>query len=85
MDFRSGGRIIDGIDLYKLARALSSIDPAEIRRRRRLYNRLIQEASISTEPGRGLSFTSVLLMISHYTLINDKDALEYVNPSKFML
>ncbi|KZS87691.1 hypothetical protein SISNIDRAFT_419270 [Sistotremastrum niveocremeum HHB9708] len=76
MDFRSGGRIIDGIDLYKLARALSSIDPAEIRRRRRLYNRLIQEASISTEPGRGLSFTSVLLMISHYTLINDKDALE---------
>ncbi|KAL7418234.1 Ion transport protein-domain-containing protein [Mrakia frigida] len=64
------------VDVRKLSKALDLVNIPEIRRRRHLYNRIYHEASISDEGGgKGISFTSMLLLISHYRLINDDDAL----------
>lgn len=72
-------RVIDcgkeRVDLHKLRQELSTADFAKIRARRRQYVRLWTEARMSEEPGRGISFTQMLLMLAHYKLINDEDAL----------
>ncbi|THH14934.1 hypothetical protein EW146_g5467 [Bondarzewia mesenterica] len=67
--------IIEGVDLDKLNRNLSRIDYSAIRKRRNLYSRLYHEASISHQHGKGISFTDMLLLLSHHKLIVDKDAL----------
>lgn len=72
-------RIIDCgdrlVDLSKLRYEMSSVDFQKVRARRRQYVRLWTEARMSEEPGRGISFTQMLLMLAHYKLINDEDAL----------
>ena len=64
-----------GIDLYKLDRLLSGIDHKAIRKRATIYSRLYHEALISQEPGKGISFTNMLLMLAHHKLIDDREAL----------
>lgn len=66
---------IDGLDLSKLNRALSTMDNSKIRRRRAVYSRLYHEAMVSQEPGKGISFTNMLLMLAHHKLIDDREAL----------
>lgn len=72
-------RIIDCgdrlVDLSKLRYEMSTVDFQKVRARRRQYVRLWTEARMSEEPGRGISFTQMLLMLAHYKLINDEDAL----------
>ncbi|KAJ7243891.1 Ion transport protein-domain-containing protein [Mycena haematopus] len=68
------GRIVDGVDLNKLEKALKEIDYTAIRKRRAVYARLYHEASISHE-GRGMSFTDMLFLLAHHKLIVDRDAL----------
>ncbi|KAJ7078435.1 Ion transport protein-domain-containing protein [Mycena belliarum] len=68
------GRVVDGIDLNKLEKVLSTIDYAAIRRRRAVYSRLYHEASISHH-GRGMSFTDMLFLLAHHKIIVDRDAL----------
>lgn len=66
----------ESVDLFKLARALNAIDPAEVRERRRLYNHLYHEAIIEAEENpRGISFSSMLVLLAHYKLIDDEKAL----------
>lgn len=64
------------IDLSRLAANISRIDFPTVRRRRHLFNQLYQEALISEEPGRGMSFTNMLLLLAHYKLIDDDSALQ---------
>jgi hypothetical protein len=72
------------LDLGKLNDVLSRIDYSSIRKRRELYSRLYYEAIISQVPGRGISFTDMLLLLAHYKLIVDRDALVSVtNRSRF--
>jgi hypothetical protein len=52
------------------------IDLTKVRERRRVFARLYHEARISEEPGRGISFTSMLFMLAHYKLIDDEKALQ---------
>ncbi|KAI0073340.1 hypothetical protein K474DRAFT_1666711 [Panus rudis PR-1116 ss-1] len=68
-------RIVDGINIDALNADLDNIDRAEIKRRKELYNRLYHEARISHEPGKGISFTNMLLLLAHHKLIVDREAL----------
>lgn len=68
-------RVFEGINLDKLNATLSGIDRAGIKKRKNLYNRLFHEARISHEPGKGISFTNMLLLLAHHKLIVDREAL----------
>lgn len=74
----SSQKVVDGIDTMKLSKVLSGIDSVKIRKRRMLYSRVYHEAMISQEPGKGISFTNMLLMLAHHKLIDDREALVYV-------
>lgn len=71
-------RVVEGVDLYKLNRSLAGIDNASIRKRRTLYSKVYHEAMISQEPGKGISFTGMLVLLAHHKLIDDREALVYV-------
>ncbi|KAF5341523.1 hypothetical protein D9758_012561 [Tetrapyrgos nigripes] len=68
-------RVVDDVDLSKLDTALNGIDYAAIRKRRAIYTRLYHEATIAHQPGRGISFTEMLLLLAHHKLIVDHEAL----------
>ncbi|KAL7424030.1 calcium channel protein [Cryptotrichosporon argae] len=63
------------VDVRHVEAHIRQIDFREVRRRRHLYARLFNEARISEEPGRGISFTAMLMMLAHYKLIDDEKAL----------
>lgn len=73
-------KVSDGLDLNKLRKVLAGIDHASIRKRRSIYGKLYHEARITQEPGKGISFTGMLLMLAHHKLIDDREALGYVPP-----
>jgi hypothetical protein len=79
-DKPAAGRVVDGIDLMLLGKALGSIDQMKTKKAKDLYNRLYHEALISAEPGRGISFTDMLVLLAHYKLIDDDKALQSVLP-----
>ncbi|KAL6310254.1 Ion transport protein-domain-containing protein [Sparassis latifolia] len=69
-------KILDGgMSLEKLNTVLGGIDRNGIKKRKNLYNRLYHEARISHEPGKGISFTNMLLLLAHHKLIVDREAL----------
>ena len=67
--------VVDDLDVGKINRALDSLDNAKIRKRRTLYAKVYNEAMISQEPGKGISFTNMLLLLAHHKLIDDREAL----------
>lgn len=69
------------LDVTKLGRVLSTLDQAKIRQRRTLYARLFHESRLISAPVHGvggIGFTNMLMLLAHYKLINDQDALGYV-------
>lgn len=68
-------RVVSGVDLSKVEKILDGIDYNEIRKRRAIYCRLYHEATISHEPGLGISFTNMLTLLAHHKLIVDAEAL----------
>lgn len=68
-------RVVGGLDLSKLERILDDIDYTQVRKRKAIYSRLYYEASISHEPGLGISFTDMLTLLAHHKLIVDAEAL----------
>jgi voltage-dependent calcium channel len=68
-------RVVDGIDLDRLNERLSTIPVSEIRRRRARMNIFYQEILVSADPDRGISFTSLLMILAHYNVINDAKSL----------
>lgn len=73
-DVESGAKNV--VDVRKLRATMAQIDFDQVRKRRRQFVRLFYEAKITEEPGRGISFTNMLLMLAQATLINDEDALQ---------
>ncbi|TFK22492.1 high-affinity cell membrane calcium channel [Coprinopsis marcescibilis] len=71
----TGNHVVEGVDMEKLQRILDSIDYVEVRRRKAVYARLYHEATVSHEPGLGISFTNVLILLAHHKLIVDAEAL----------
>lgn len=74
-DYVWPSRIVEGIDLSRLNKVLAGIDHSTIRKRRTLYSKVYQEGMISQEPGKGISFSNMLLMLAHHKLIDDREAL----------
>lgn len=72
------GRVVEGIDLEKLNECLNRIPVAEIRWRRARMNIFYQEILVSADTERGVSFTSLLMILAHYNVINDTKNLRSV-------
>jgi hypothetical protein len=67
----------EGFDPRKLDTILSRINFGLIRLRRQTYEHLYWEACVTDDYGKGISFTSMLLLLCHYKLIDDEQALKY--------
>jgi hypothetical protein len=80
MSIAGGSQYQAGIDLDKLNRRLATIDVAKVRERRRRFNIFFEEVMVSADPERGISFTTVLMILAHYNIINDSKCLRYVCP-----
>lgn len=70
--------VMDGVDLGRLAKRIFQIPVHEIRRRRHRYKMFYEEVLVSADPDRGISFTSVLMILAHYKVINDSKSLKSV-------
>lgn len=64
------------VDVRRVEGLVGQIDAQQVRERRNTFIRLYHEARISSEPGRGISFTSMMFMLAHYKLIDDEKALQ---------
>lgn len=64
------------VDMGKLQQIISHVDYDKVRSRRQTFARLYNEARISEGPGRGIGFTAMLLLLAHYKLIDDEEALQ---------
>jgi len=65
-----------GIDLRKLNARIAQIDGKKVRERRYRYNIFYEEVMVSADPERGISFTSVLMILAHYNIISDNKSLK---------
>lgn len=70
----TGEEIEVPLNMRRLNAILNNVDYAQVRARRRTYNRLIHEARVVQE-NPGISFTNMLLLLAHHKLINDGEAL----------
>src|SRR5690349_1236532 len=68
-------RAAGGIDLDKLNERLNAIPIEEIKQRRARMNVFYEEILLSADPDRGISFTSCLMILAHYNVINDSKSL----------
>lgn len=81
---RESGLPVDGqadpreIDLTKLNARLAELPVREIRRRRARMNKFYEEVLVSSDHDRGIAFTSLLMILAHYKVINDNKSLRFV-------
>ncbi|KAL6706496.1 calcium channel protein [Coniothyrium glycines] len=71
----SGREPTPDIDLDLLNRCLAELPVKEIRRRRQRMNTFYEEVLVSSDPDRGIQFTSLLLILAHHKVINDNKSL----------
>ncbi len=67
------------IDIDKLNRRLAQLPVLEIRRRRARMNTFYEEVLVSSDPDRGIQFTSLLMILAHHKVINDNKSLRYAS------
>ena len=72
---RPPARIMDGIDLDKLTERINQIPVEEIQQRRVRINIFYQEVMLTADPDRGIPFTAVLFLLTHYNVITDSRSL----------
>ncbi|KAN0117387.1 BcCCH1, calcium channel protein [Hyaloscypha variabilis] len=65
-----------GVNLKALNKRLAEIDAAEVRRSRARYNLFFEEVMVSADVDRGISFTTVLMILAHYNVISDNKSLK---------
>ncbi|PWN44200.1 hypothetical protein IE81DRAFT_340250 [Ceraceosorus guamensis] len=72
-------RIVAGIDVDKLGAAIDKLDSAQIKERRRRFERIYQEMMIAIQEKhreeKGLPFTDALIILAHHLIIDDEQAL----------
>lgn len=64
-----------GISIDKLNKRLSQIEVVKVRERRRRFNIFYEEVMVAADPDKGISFTTVLMILAHYNIINDNKSL----------
>lgn len=72
--------IVDDINVTALKRQLGKLDHEEIKRRKERFERLYHEACLLHDQKQnrdkgGVSFTDMLLLLAHYKLVDDEQAL----------
>ena len=80
----TGGRILSmgstsaatGVNLAALNKRLNQIDAKEVRLSRARYNLFFEEVMVSADVDRGISFTTVLMILAHYNVISDNKSLK---------
>ncbi|RDL41950.1 Voltage-gated potassium channel [Venustampulla echinocandica] len=65
-----------GVDLKALNKRLNTINPEQVRLARTRYNLFFEEVMVSADADRGISFTTVLLILAHYNVISDNKSLK---------
>lgn len=68
---------LTGINLERLNERLAKLDTRKIREQRRKFRMFYEEVMVSADVENGISFTTVLMVIAHYNLINDNKSLRY--------
>jgi len=68
-------RTANDIDLVKLNARLALLPVEEIRQRRTRLNVFYEEVMMSADTDRGIAFTSLLMILAHYKVINDNKSL----------
>ncbi|KAF2472109.1 calcium channel-like protein subunit Cch1 [Lindgomyces ingoldianus] len=63
------------IDIKKLNQRLALLPVEGIRVRRQRMNTFYEEVLVSSDPDRGIAFTSLLMILAHYKVINDNKSL----------
>jgi hypothetical protein len=71
----SGHEPAPEIDIRKLNARLAELPVTEIRRRRQRMNTFYEEVLVSSDPDKGIAFTSLLMILAHYKVINDNKSL----------
>ncbi|KAH8663145.1 BcCCH1, calcium channel protein [Tricladium varicosporioides] len=66
----------NGVNLKALNKRLAEIDPHEVRMARTRYNLFFEEVMVSADVDRGISFTTVLMILAHYKVISDNKSLK---------
>ncbi|KAI9644918.1 calcium channel protein [Ciborinia camelliae] len=66
----------NGIDLKALNARIAQIDAPRVRRDRARFNLFYEEVLVSADPDRGISFTTVLMVLAHYNVISDNKSLK---------
>ncbi|KAF4123347.1 voltage-dependent calcium channel [Geosmithia morbida] len=64
------------IDVNKLNQRLDQLDVVKIREKRRRFKIFYEEVLVSADPDRGITFTSVLMILAHYNIIKDSKSLK---------
>ncbi|WAR58908.1 hypothetical protein PtB15_10B248 [Puccinia triticina] len=64
------------LDVDELNGRLAQADWAKVAQRKELFNHLYQEALLTEKAGRGISFNRMMLLVAHYTLIEDEQAMQ---------
>ncbi|KUJ20384.1 BcCCH1, calcium channel protein [Mollisia scopiformis] len=64
------------VNLKSLNKRLAEIDPVAIRLARARYNLFFEEVMVSADVDRGISFTTVLMILAHYNVISDNKSLK---------
>lgn len=65
-----------GVDIDKLNKRIGRLDVIKVRERRRRFNIFYEEVLVSADPDRGISFTTVLMILAHYNIISDSKSLK---------
>jgi voltage-dependent calcium channel len=66
---------LSGINIQRLNERLNRIDIEGVRERRRRFNVFFEEVMVSADPDKGISFTTVLMILAHYNIISDSKSL----------
>ncbi|KAI9171904.1 Calcium-channel protein cch1 [Paramyrothecium foliicola] len=70
------GAVAPELDIDRLNKRLAQIDVIKIRQRRQRFRIFYDEVMVSADPDKGLSFTTVLMILAHYNIINDSKSLK---------
>jgi hypothetical protein len=65
-----------GVNLTALNKRLNQINAKEVRLSRARYNLFFEEVMVSADVDRGISFTTVLMILAHYNVISDNKSLK---------
>ncbi|KKK17638.1 hypothetical protein P175DRAFT_0431647 [Aspergillus ochraceoroseus IBT 24754] len=68
-------RIVEGVDLDKLAQIVRRLPVKTVRERRQKLNAFYEEVLVSADPVHGISFHSCLMILAHYNVISDSKSL----------